>query len=64
MQRTLRRQDKKIKEYQTSIDDERRAAEQYKDQVSKNLNPLIKFLMNNLEKYQEDNYMLIVIVLL
>lgn len=33
MQRTLRRQDKKIKEYQTAIDDERRAAEQYKDQV-------------------------------
>ena len=33
MQRTLRRQDKKIKEYQSSIDDERRAAEQYKDQV-------------------------------
>ena len=64
MQRTLRRQDKKIKEYQTSIDDERRAAEQYKDQVSKNLNPLIKVLMNNLERYQEDNYMLIVIVLL
>lgn len=33
MQRTLRRQDKKIKEYQTTIEDERRAAEQYKDQV-------------------------------
>ena len=33
MRRTLRRQDKKIKEYQTAIDDERRAAEQYKDQV-------------------------------
>ena len=37
MQRTLRRQDKKIKEYQSSIDDERRAAEQYKDQVGKKL---------------------------
>ena len=35
MQRTLRRQDKKIKEYQTTMDDERRAAEQYKDQVGK-----------------------------
>lgn len=33
-QRTLRRQDKKIKEYQATIEDERRAAEQYKEQVT------------------------------
>ena len=33
-QRTLRRQDKKIKEYQSAIDDERRNAEQYKEQVT------------------------------
>ncbi|XP_065898509.1 myosin-9-like [Dysidea avara] len=53
-QRTLRRQDKKIKEYLTTIEDERRTAEQYKEQSDK-ANSKLRSLKRQVEEMDEEN---------